>query len=85
MLIPRTGDQDPNVETKKYSDGYSGHIPMVFHPKLIGDRQGTTKGVGKIYRWLAQLEKALENGPIRCAPLPKSGPGTQNMYAQSAL
>ena len=65
MLIPRTGDGDPATETKKYSDGYSGHIPMVFRPKLIGDRQETTRGDGKMYRWLAQLEKGFENEHIR--------------------
>ena len=55
------GDRDPNVETKKYSDGYSGHIPQVVRHKLIGNRQELPRGVGKMYWWLAQLEKALEN------------------------
>ena len=38
---------------------------MVFRRKLIGNRQGTTKAVGKMYRWLAQLEKAFENELFR--------------------
>ena len=39
---------------------------MVFRPKLIGYRQEPTRGVGKMYRWLAQLQKLVENEQIKC-------------------
>ena len=51
----------PDICGKKYSGWIFRLNHLIFTPKLIGYRQEPTRAVGKMYRWLAQLQKLVEN------------------------
>ena len=66
-VIPRPEQtcEDETVGLAWPDAGVRGPVRPPYTSKLIGNRQGTTEGVRKMYRWLAQLEKALENELFR--------------------